>query len=277
MSATDAQSDAQRIVEIELLRDIARRVLAQRVSRYGDPVLDLAPIGSARFRHDGRRLLVGYAVAHPGMALALVQRVQAYVRQRDMHIMWLVTPESPGEEELPAALRAAGFHLDERLILMGRRGAIDVSHNREVSIEPVTSYDGMRAYEHGSRRSFYDDNCPDDRMVASRAADRWRQQEQGWYRYYIVASRNRIVGGCYVTLWEDIPTLMGVYTIPEARGMGIASTLLSHVTGEIVRSGRDPYCLYVKSDNPARRLYEQLGFVALSAEETYLSPNQPHA
>ncbi len=276
MSATDAQSNARRLVEAEAMRDIARRVLAQRVSRYGDPVPDLAPIGSARFRHDGRRLLVGYAVAHPGMAATLVHRVQEYANRRDMYIMWTVTPESPGEEEMPAALRAAGFRMDERLILMGRRGAITTSLNPEARIELVTSFDGMRAYEHGSRRSFYDDDTPDDRMVASRAADRWRQQEQGWYRYYLVALRNRIVGGCYVTLWEDIPTLMGVYTVPEARGMGLASTLLSHVTGEIVRSGRDPYCLYVKNENPARRLYEKLGFAALTTDETYLSPNQPH-
>jgi ribosomal protein S18 acetylase RimI-like enzyme len=108
-------------------------------------------------------------------------------------------------------------------------------------------------------------------MVASRAADRWRQQTQGWYRYYLALLNGRIVGGCYVTLWEDIPTLMGVYTIAEARGVGVATSLLHHVTREITRSGRDPYCLYVKDDNPAQTLYQKLGFRRLSTDETYLS------
>ncbi|MFI5277952.1 MAG: GNAT family N-acetyltransferase, partial [Ktedonobacterales bacterium] len=54
---------------------------------------------------------------------------------------------------------------------------------------------------------------------------------------------------------------------------GIATTLLAYASGEIVRSGRDPYCLYVKHDNPAQRLYLQLGFEPLASEETYLWPS----
>lgn len=268
MSATGAQSDA----EVGQSRKITRRILAQRITRYGDTGPDLSPIGAARFRHDGRRLLVAYAVAHTGMAPTLVARVQMYARQQGLQIHWLVTVEEPGEVELPAALLAAGFHLDERLILMSKRGAIMAPVNPTVRIELVTNFDAMRAYEYGSRRSFYDDERPDERMVASRAGDRWRQQEQGWYRYYLALLNNRIVGGCYVTLWEDIPTLMGVYTIAEARGQGVATSLLTHVTREITRSGRDPYCLYVKHDNPAQNLYLRLGFERLATEETYLSP-----
>lgn len=271
MCAMGARSDS----DLESGREIARRVLAQRVSRYSDVGPDLAPIGSARFRHDGRRLLVAYAVAHPGMAPTVVARIREYAREQRLHILWYVTPQAPGEEEFPAALLAAGFRLDERLILMGRRGAIQAPINPGVRIQIVTNFDAMRAYEYGSRRSFYDDDRPDERMVASRAGDRWRQQQQGWYRYYIALLNNRIVGGCYVTLWEDIPTLMGVYTVAEARGQGVATTLLCAVTEEITRSGRDPYCLYVKHDNPAKNLYLHLGFEPLSDEETYLSPVEP--
>ena len=268
MSATGAHSDS----DLEQARDITRRILAQRVSRFGDAGPDLAPVGAARYRRDGRRLLVAFAVAHDGMAPLVVERVSDYARSQDMHILWFVVPESPGEEELPAALAAAGFRLDERLLLMARRGAITAPVNPNVRVELVTNFDAMRAYEYGSRRSFSGDDQPDERMVASRAGDRWRQQEQGWYRYYLALLNNRIVGGCYVTLWEDIPTLMGVYTVQEARGQGVATTLLSAVTSEITRSGRDPYCLYVKHDNPAQALYRRLGFLRLATEETYVSP-----
>ena len=268
MSATGAHSDS----EVDQARDIMRRILAQRVSRFGDVGPDLAPVGAARYRRDGRRLLVAFAVAHEGMAPLVVDRVRDYARSQDMHILWFVVPESPGEEERPAALTAAGFRLDERLLLMARSGAITAPVNPNVRVELVTNFDAMRAYEYGSRRSFSGDDQPDERMVASRAGDRWRQQEQGWYRYYLALLNNRIVGGCYVTLWEDIPTLMGVYTVEEARGQGVATTLLSAVTSDITRSGRDPYCLYVKYDNPAQTLYRRLGFMQLATEETYLSP-----
>jgi GNAT superfamily N-acetyltransferase len=270
MSVTDARSD----VDLERGRDLTRRILGQRISRFGDAGPDLAPIGSARFRRDGRRLLIAYAVAHAGMAPAVVAQLQTYAREQGLFLRWTVTPESPGEESFPAALNAAGFRLDERLILMARRGAIAVSVNPAVQIALVASFDAMRAYEYGNRRSFYDDERPDERMVASRAADRWRQQEQGWYRYYIALLHNRIVGGCYVTLWEDIPTVMGVYTVAEMRGQGVATALLCHSAAEITRSGRDPYCLYVKHDNPAQNVYLRLGFAALASEETYLWPSE---
>lgn len=270
MSVRSVQSNA----DLDRDRDLTRRILAQRLSRFGDAGPDLSPIGSARFRRDGRRLLIGYAVAHPGMAPAVVERLQSYARDQRLFLRWVVTPEAPGEADFPEALANAGFKLDERLILMARSGAITAPVNSEVRIVLVTSFDAMRAYEYGSRRSFYDDDQPDERMVASRAADRWRQQEQGWYHYYIAILRNRIVGGCYVTLWEDVPTLMGVYTVAEARGQGVATTMLTQVTGEIARSGRDAYCLYVKHDNPAQNLYLRLGFRPLASEETYLWPQE---
>lgn len=269
MSVMDAHSDA----DLDYRRALTQRILAQRVSRFGDAGPDLAPAGSARFRHDGRRLLVAFAVARPGMAAAVVERVRLYAQERGVMLRWMVTPEAEGEEAFPAALQASGFHLEERLILMARRGAIGCQVNPDVRVVPANSFDAMRAYEFGSRRAFYDDDRPNERMVASRAGDRWRQQEQGWYRYYIALWQNRIVGGCYVTLWEDIPTLMGVYTVAEARQHGVATALLAQVCAEIVRSGRDPYCLYVKHDNPAQRLYLQLGFEPLASEETYLWPS----
>ena len=143
MSVTDARSDT----DLERSRDLARRILAQRVSRFGDMGPDLSPIGSARFRLDGRRLLIAYAVAHAGVAPDVVERVQAYARERGLFLRWVVTPETPGEEEFPAALNAAGFRLDERLILMARRGAIAAAINPTVRIALITSFDAMRAYE----------------------------------------------------------------------------------------------------------------------------------
>lgn len=267
MSATDSQSGPPATQE---QREALRRILAQRVSRYGETGPDLSPIGSARFRQDGPRLLIAFAVAHPGMASAVVERVRTYARARALSLLWTVTPEAAGEEEFPAALRAAGFALDEWLILMARRGATPAPTQPVAQVTTVSTWNAMWAYEYGSRRAFYNDPRPDEGMVTARARERWRQLEQGWYRYYNALIGDRVVGGAYVTLWEDIPTIMGVYTAEEARGQGVATAVLAQVTADLARQGREMCCLYVKQGNPAQRLYRALGFVPLATEEDYV-------
>jgi GNAT superfamily N-acetyltransferase len=50
-----------------------------------------------------------------------------------------------------------------------------------------------------------------------------------------------------------------VCTHPEARGRGYAGLVMSEVMRDIVEEGRTPF-LHAFADNPATRLYEQLGF-----------------
>jgi predicted GNAT family acetyltransferase len=51
----------------------------------------------------------------------------------------------------------------------------------------------------------------------------------------------------------------GVCTHPDARGHGYAGTLMQVIIEEIEEAGRTPF-LHAWEDNPARRLYESLGF-----------------
>jgi len=255
--------------------DILRRITAQRAQRYTDIGPDLSPFGSARFRVDGARLLVGYARVASDQANGAVERVVTYVRLRGLRAVWTVMPETTGDgaianrDALRDALIAHGFVLDERLILMARRGELEVRVNPDVTVSPITSWSAMWAYERGSRRSFYNDPSPEDDLVTARARERWRQQEMGWYRYYASSLENRIVGGLYVSLWEDVPTLMGVYTLDTAQRRGAATAAMVCAIHDLVRAGRDTYCLYVKDDNPAQFLYRALGFQTLATEETY--------
>lgn len=53
--------------------------------------------------------------------------------------------------------------------------------------------------------------------------------------------------------------ISAVCTHPEARGRGYARMLMSLVIGEIEREGRTPF-LHAFTENPAVRIYEQLGF-----------------
>jgi len=63
---------------------------------------------------------------------------------------------------------------------------------------------------------------------------------------------------------------MGVYTVADARGRGVASALLAHVVTDLARSGYPDCCLFVRYGNPAERVYRRLGFIPLVDEDTYL-------
>jgi GNAT superfamily N-acetyltransferase len=218
---------------------------------------------------DGPRLLIAYAASTPNFASDAVARVVGYARLRGLRPTWTVTPEIAGEEALPDALRAHGFALDERLILMARQSELRARANPAISISPITTWPIMIAYERGSRRSFYNELNPEDGLVTARARERWRQQDMGWYRYYAATLDNHLIGGLYISLWEEVPTLMGVYTLDTARRQGVATAAMAYAIHDLIQTGRNTYCLYVKDDNPARFLYRRLGFQTLTAEETY--------
>src|SRR5215468_7813647 len=90
-------------------RDVARRILRQRMGRFADSGPSLGALGSARYRVEERRLRVAYATLGRGQAPTAIAEVQRYARAHGMQVQWAVVPTRPGEEELPAALRAAGF------------------------------------------------------------------------------------------------------------------------------------------------------------------------
>jgi acetyltransferase (GNAT) family protein len=251
-------------------RDILQRITMQRAQRYTDVGPDLTPLGSARFRFDGARLLIAYAIVTPDQANGAVERIVGHVRLRGLRAVWSIISETPEDAALAAALLAHGFTLDERLILMARQGELHARVNPRVSVSPISSWPAMWAYERGSRRAFYNDPAPNDDLVTARARERWRQQEMGWYRYYAASLDNHIVGGLYVSLWEDVPTLMGVYTLDTALRQGVATTAIAYAIHDLAQARRHTYCLYVKDDNPAQFLYRALGFQTLATEETYI-------
>ena len=271
---------------------VTRTILDQRLRRYMDSGPDLSPFGSARFRRDGILLRVAYAMAHPGMAGPLVDRVLRYARLRGMRVQWVVVPQHMGEGELAPALTAARFRLYEQLLLMAHAGPIVAPINPAVVITPITRCDEMMAYEDGNRQAFFDEMGAALGDVAMRARQRWQEQERGWCQYYVATLGNGVIGGCYITSFEEIPTIMGVYTLEQARRQGVATALLARVIADMLparrqaqlvpvppdgspspaqfaSTGRELCCLFVKHGNPAGQLYRQLGFVPLVDELTF--------
>lgn len=84
-----------------------------------------------------------------------------------------------------------------------------------------------------------------------------------WYRLY-AAERP---GFGFVD--EDTPEL-SIALIPEARGRGIGTTLLIALLDRAREDGHEQISLNAELTNPARRLYERLGFVKVEiVDEDY--------
>jgi len=64
--------------------------------------------------------------------------------------------------------------------------------------------------------------------------------------------------------------VVDISLMPEHRGQGIGSALLRRVTAEAAVAGV-PVGLSVEATNPARQLYERMGFVVTDASATYMS------
>ncbi len=244
-------------------KDVTRRILAQRAARYGDLGPDFGQAGTARFRLETDRLRLGYARAALGRSPELVARVIEFAQQRRRPVQWMVVPQRAGETELVAALEQAGFSKTEDLLLMACGEPISVPSSPGITISTLLNAEQMLAYEYANRLCFYDDTHPLAVAVKQRATDRWREQLGGWFRYYAAFVGDRLVAGCYASLFEDIPTIMGVLTLPEIRRQGVASQLLSTVASDLLGVERSACCLFVERRNPAQYLYRKLGFVHL--------------
>ena len=68
------------------------------------------------------------------------------------------------------------------------------------------------------------------------------------------------VSALFVSHLEGLPTILFVYTAKSAAGEGHATTLIKRAAAVLAEQGHDEVVLYVSEENPARMLYQKLGF-----------------
>jgi ribosomal protein S18 acetylase RimI-like enzyme len=90
-------------------------------------------------------------------------------------------------------------------------------------------------------------------------------REFGALPVQIVMRAGRPVGYLCVVCRDEFDDLDEIALLPEARGRRIGTTLVRHVMSEASHRGV-PLRLSVFVDNPARRLYERLGFREIRIE-----------
>lgn len=82
--------------------------------------------------------------------------------------------------------------------------------------------------------------------------------------FQVIECDGEVVGRYYVHVSDSDVRVIDISLLPHVRGRGIATMLLSRTIAEAGARGCR-VSLHVEIENPARRLYERLGFRAVQA------------
>jgi GNAT superfamily N-acetyltransferase len=92
--------------------------------------------------------------------------------------------------------------------------------------------------------------------------------------WLIVERRGEPIGRLYLKLWEGRRRIIDISLVPAARGLGIGGAILADVIAAAESQGQG-VALRVEMRNPARRLYERLGFELVEDQGAYLCMERP--
>jgi ribosomal protein S18 acetylase RimI-like enzyme len=101
------------------------------------------------------------------------------------------------------------------------------------------------------------------------AQDSFYRQHYPETTFDIVSLDGVPIGRLYVDRREDEIRIIDIALLPQYRGRGIGTALLTPILDEADREAKR-VSIHVEHENPARRLYDRLGFVELEEQGVYL-------
>lgn len=89
--------------------------------------------------------------------------------------------------------------------------------------------------------------------------------------YDLIVSGDEVLGRLYVDRGEPAWVVIDLALLPEHRGKGVGTRLLTRVLAEAEAAARPmPVQMHVERFNPAQRLYDRLGFRQIADKGVYL-------
>jgi ribosomal protein S18 acetylase RimI-like enzyme len=114
-----------------------------------------------------------------------------------------------------------------------------------------------------------------DEQKAAFVSHQFHAQHQFWHENYTDTSWDLVlldgepIGRLYVARWPDDIRVVDIALMPEHRRGGVGTRLLREILAEGDASARK-VSIHVEIFNPARTLYERLGFVQAEEKGVYL-------
>jgi ribosomal protein S18 acetylase RimI-like enzyme len=100
------------------------------------------------------------------------------------------------------------------------------------------------------------------------AQDHHYRQHYTGVSYDVILVDGEPAGRLYVARWPQELRVMDIALLPPFRGRGVGSMLLGTLLEEAA-AGDKVVTVHVEQFNPARRLYQRLGFHSISTEGIY--------
>jgi ribosomal protein S18 acetylase RimI-like enzyme len=101
------------------------------------------------------------------------------------------------------------------------------------------------------------------------AQHKYYQEQFPQARFDLILQNEEPVGRLYVSRTEEEIRIVDIAILPEHRNRGVGSALLQDLLEEAAADGR-PVRIHVEKVNPARRLYERLGFRSVQDRGVYI-------
>ena len=108
------------------------------------------------------------------------------------------------------------------------------------------------------------------------ARQQWYETSYSHAQHQVIEQNGTPIGRLMVLREASSSSLIDIALLPEYRGQGIGGDLIR----ELIRQcgeGKVPLRLQVLRNNPARRLYERLGFVQTGEDQMYIQMERPPA
>ncbi len=117
-----------------------------------------------------------------------------------------------------------------------------------------------------------------DAFLASQFAlqHQYYQQHYADAEFRVILADGEPVGRLYLARWEHEHRIVDIAVVRERRNRGIGSRLLADILAEADAIGK-PVSIHVELQNPARRLYDRLGFRPVEERGVYVLMRRPPA
>ncbi len=102
-----------------------------------------------------------------------------------------------------------------------------------------------------------------------RLQDTYYRQHYTTAEFGVILDGDEPVGRLYVDRWEREIRIMDIALLPAARGRGIGTALIGELIAEGDRTGK-AVSIHVETENPARSLYDRLGFEEVEDRGVYV-------
>jgi ribosomal protein S18 acetylase RimI-like enzyme len=152
-----------------------------------------------------------------------------------------------------------------------------VTAPRELCLRPVAGNDAELLYEiYASTREDELAVVPWDAPTKEAFLRMQFTAQDTYYRatypdasYDLIISGDHVLGRLYVERGDEAWRVLDIALLPEHRGTGIGTRLLSEILAESAAAGT-PVQVHVERHNPARHLYDRLGFRQIEDQGIYL-------